>query len=124
MKITEMSLRQLTGALADGQISAVEAARAYLDAVHEKEPQVGAYITVTEEAALAAAGQVDKARAAGEALHPLAGVPCGIKDNICTKGVATTCASRMLENFLPPYDAAVMEKLNARHRHAGQDEHG
>ena len=113
MKITEMSLRQLTGALADGQISAVEAARAYLDAVHEKEPQVGAYITVTEEAALAAAGQVDKARAAGEALHPLAGVPCGIKDNICTKGVATTCASRMLENFLPPYDAAVMEKLNA-----------
>lgn len=114
MNITDLSLRDLTAALETREISAREATRSYLAAIAEKEPQVGAYLTVTDEAAMAAAGAIDEKRAKGEALPLLAGVPCGIKDNICTKGVATTCASRMLEHFVPPYDAAVMEKLNAQ----------
>lgn len=114
MNITELSLGALTAALQKKEISAREAAESYLASIAEQEPQVGAYLTVTEEAALAAAGKIDERRAKGEDLPLLAGVPCGIKDNICTRGVPTTCASRMLEHFVPPYDAAVMEKLNAQ----------
>ena len=114
MNITELSLRELTAALSRKEVSSREAAAAYLAAISEKEPQVGAYLTVTEEAALSAAERIDEKRAGGETLPLLAGVPCGIKDNICTKGVPTTCASRMLEHFVPPYDATVMEKLSAQ----------
>ena len=114
MNITELSLRELTAALSRKEVSAREAASAYLASIAEKEPQVGAYLTVTEEAALSAAERIDEKRAGGETLPLLAGVPCGIKDNICTKGTPTTCASRMLEHFVPPYDATVMEKLSAQ----------
>ena len=114
MNITELSLRELTEALANKTLSSREATEAYLAAIREKEPQVGAYLTVTAEEALAAAAAVDEKRARGEQLPALAGVPCGIKDNICTKGITTTCASRMLEHFVPPYDATVMETLNAQ----------
>ena len=70
--------------------------------MEKREPEVGAYLTVTREAALETARKVDQKRMKGEELHPLAGIPTGIKDNICTKGVKTTCASRMLENFVAP----------------------
>ena len=111
MNITELTVRQLAQALERKEISAREAAQSYLNAIAEKDGQVGAYLTVTEELALRQADAVDQKRAAGETLPALAGVPCGIKDNICTKGTTTTCASKMLEHFVPPYDAAVMEKL-------------
>lgn len=111
MNITELTVRQLAQALERKEISAREAAQSYLNAIAEKDGQVGAYLTVTEELALRQADAVDQKRAAGEVLPALAGVPCGIKDNICTKGTTTTCASKMLEHFVPPYDAAVMEKL-------------
>ncbi len=111
MNITELTVRQLAQALERKEISAREAAQSYLNAIVEKDGQVGAYLTVTEELALRQADAVDQKRAAGETLPALAGVPCGIKDNICTKGTTTTCASKMLEHFVPPYDAAVMEKL-------------
>lgn len=114
MNITELTLRDLTGALSRREVSSREAAEAYLAAIREKEPQVGAYLTVTEESALHAAAEIDEKRARGEDLPLLAGVPCGIKDNICTKGVPTTCASRMLEHFVPPYNATVMELLHAQ----------
>lgn len=114
MQITELPLRELTAALGKKEISAREATEGYLAVIAEKEPQVGAYLSVTGEAAMAAAAEIDEKRARGETLPLLAGVPCGVKDNICTKGVATTCASRMLEHFVPPYDATVMEKLNAQ----------
>lgn len=113
MNITELSVRELSLALTKKEISAREAAESYLAAIKEKDEQVGAYLTVTEELALQQADQVDEKRAKGEKLPALAGVPCGIKDNICTRGLPTTCASKMLEHFVPPYDAAVMEKLQS-----------
>ena len=114
MNITELSLKALTDALRSRELSSREATEAYLAKIDETDSQVGAYLTVTKEEALAAAAAIDEKRAKGEDLPLLAGVPCGIKDNICTKGVTTTCASRMLEHFVPPYDATVMDALNAQ----------
>ncbi len=110
-KITELTVRELSRKLQAKEISAVEAASAYLTAIKEKEPSVGAYLSVLEGAAMQKAAEVDDRRMKGETLSPLAGVPVGIKDNICTRGFKTTCASRMLENFTAPYDAHVMEQL-------------
>ena len=114
MNITELSLRDLTKELASGALSSREATQSYLDVIARKDGDIGAYLSVLSEEALAAAAKVDERRAAGESLPLLAGVPCGIKDNICTRGVTTTCASKMLGNFVPPYDAAVMEQLQAQ----------
>lgn len=114
MNMTELTVKQLAQALDRKEVSAREAAEAYLRAIEEKDAAVGAYLTVTRELALKQADLVDEKRARGEKLPALAGVPCGIKDNICTKGTTTTCASKMLENFVPPYDAAVMEKLQGQ----------
>lgn len=112
MKITELSLQDLAAALASKELSSREATESYLSAIAETDGDVGAYLSVTAEEAMAAASAIDQRRAKGEALPPLAGVPCGIKDNICTNGIPTTCASRMLEHFVPPYNATVMERLN------------
>ena len=112
-KITELTVWELSRKLQAKEISAVEAASAYLTAIKEKEPSVGAYLSVLEGAAMQKAAEVDDRRMKGETLSPLAGVPAGIKDNICTKGFKTTCASRMLENFTAPYDAHVMEQLQS-----------
>ena len=111
MNITELTVKQLAQALEKKELSAREAAEAYFSAIGQKDGDVGAYLTVTRELALEQAAAVDEKRAKGESLPVLAGIPCGIKDNICTKGTATTCASKMLEHFVPPYDAAVVEKL-------------
>ena len=110
-----MTVTELSEKLRSRKLSAEEAAKAYLGQMEKREPEVGAYLTVTREAALETARKVDQKRMKGEELHPLAGIPTGIKDNICTKGVKTTCASRMLENFVPPYDAAVIERLKDCH---------
>ena len=114
MNMTELTVKQLAQALDRKEVSAREAAEAYLRAIEEKDAAVGAYLTVTRELALKQADLVDEKRARGEKLPALAGVPCGIKDNICTKGTTTTCASKMRENFVQPYDAAVMEKLQGQ----------
>lgn len=114
-RIVDMTVTELSEKLRSRKLSAEEAAKAYLGQMEKREPEVGAYLTVTREAALETARKVDQKRMKGEELHPLAGIPTGIKDNICTKGVKTTCASRMLENFVPPYDAAVIERLKDYH---------
>jgi len=110
-EITALTAADLSKALKAGEVSAREAAAAYFDAIEKTDGDIGAYLTLTPKAALADADKVDAARRAGEKLPPLAGVPAGVKDNICTAGVRTTCASKMLENFVPPYDAFVIKRL-------------
>lgn len=110
-RIIDWSAAALAEKLAAGQVSAQEAAKAYLEQIEARETQIGAYIQVTREEALAQAAQIDARRAAGEQLHPLAGVPMALKDNLCTKGIKTTCASKMLQNFCPPYTATAAQRL-------------
>ncbi|WP_205863715.1 Asp-tRNA(Asn)/Glu-tRNA(Gln) amidotransferase subunit GatA [Planosporangium mesophilum] len=96
-----------------GEVSAEEVTRAHLDRIAAVDGQVHAFLHVDAEGAIAAARAVDSARARGEKLGPLAGVPIAIKDVIATKGVPTTCASKILEGWRPPYDATIMERINA-----------
>lgn len=110
-RLTHKSVAQLSELLAKREISSEELTQAYYQQIEQKDKDIGAYLTLCPEAALAQARAVDEKRMKGEALSPLAGIPAGIKDNICTKGVRTTCASKILENFIPPYDATVMQKL-------------
>ena len=95
------------------QLSSVELTKACLERIHRVEPKVHALVTITDDLALKQARKADELIAAGE-VNPLTGIPVLIKDNICTKGIRTTCSSRMLENFVPPYDATVVERLNNR----------
>lgn len=110
-KIVDMTAAQLAKELRSGNLSAVEAASAYLEHIEENDGDIGAYITVTAELALRQAAETDKKRRKGDSLSPLAGIPGAVKDNICTKGVLTTCASKILRNFVPPYNAFVMDRL-------------
>ncbi|MDD2955699.1 MAG: Asp-tRNA(Asn)/Glu-tRNA(Gln) amidotransferase subunit GatA [Oscillospiraceae bacterium] len=111
MELYEMTASELSRLMRDKACSAEEAAKSVLGQIARVEGKVGAYITVTEEGALQKAREIDGRRAKGEELSPLAGIPMAIKDNICTKGVLTTCGSKMLHNFVPPYNATVMERL-------------
>jgi aspartyl-tRNA(Asn)/glutamyl-tRNA(Gln) amidotransferase subunit A len=93
------------------KLSSVELTRACLKRIKEVEPKLKALVSVTEESALSRAKKADQLIAAGDS-HPLTGIPVVIKDNMCTRGILTTCSSKMLQNFVPPYDAHVVEKLN------------
>jgi aspartyl-tRNA(Asn)/glutamyl-tRNA(Gln) amidotransferase subunit A len=110
--LTRLTIHEAHRLLKDKKISSVELTEAYLERIKKVDPKVGAFVTLTEELALAQARRADGAITAGK-IGPLTGIPLAIKDVICTKGVRATCSSRMLENFVPPYDATVMEKLNA-----------
>ncbi len=96
------------------EISSRELTQAVLDRIEAVESQVDAFITVTEANAIQAAENADKQIAQGK-IGPLTGIPLGVKDLICTKGTKTTCGSRILENFIPPYDATVVKKLISDH---------
>ena len=113
MKLYEMTALELSRLLQEKEVSAVEVARSFIERADAVEPLVQAYITRTPEEALAGAEAVDAKRSRGEVLPPLAGVPLAIKDNICTRGVRTTCASRFLEDYVPPGDASVISKVRA-----------
>lgn len=106
------TIHELHEKLKNREISAVDLTKDVLSRAEQVEAKVQAFTTQTKELALAQAKAVDEKVARREEISPLAGIPAIMKDNICTKGIATTCASKMLENFIPPYDATVMEKLN------------
>jgi len=110
--LTALSAHDLHRKIRGREVSAVDAAHAALDRIAAVDEQVGAFNTVTADAALAKAKDVDARLAAGKLVGPLAGVPLAIKDNLCTRGVRTTCSSRILEHFVPPYDATVVEMLD------------
>ncbi len=104
-------IRELHEQLTKKERSAVEITQEALDRIQTLEPKLHSFLHVTAEQALAQARAVDAKIAAGEEIGILAGIPIGIKDNLCTKGIPTTCASRILENFIPPYESTVTQKL-------------
>lgn len=108
--ITRLTVHELVEKLDKKELTSEEIVKAYKDRIEDKEKDVQAFITTTLDEALGEAKKVDKSKR--EEVNRLAGIPIGIKDNLCTKGVKTTCASKMLENFVSPYDATVVEKLN------------
>ncbi len=110
MTLTDLSLHEMQAALQKKEVSARELIAAFYDRIRAVEARVHAYHTLTEEAAMAQADRADRAIAKGEA-GPLAGIPIAIKDNLCIEGVRTTCASKMLADFVPPYDATVITRL-------------
>jgi aspartyl-tRNA(Asn)/glutamyl-tRNA(Gln) amidotransferase subunit A len=111
--LTRLSAAQIAAAIAAGQVSAVEVTRAHLDRIAAVEDDVHAFLHVAPELAVAAAAEVDRKRAAGESLGPLAGVPLALKDVMTTADMPTTCGSKILEGWRPPYDATVTERLRA-----------
>ena len=113
MDLFDLTALELGAAIRRREVGVVEATRACLDRMSAVEGTVNAFITVTEKEALARAEQVQRGIDSGELTHPLAGVPMAVKDLISTKGVRTTCASRMLEGYVPVFDATVVERLRA-----------
>jgi len=111
LKLYELTIHQAHQLLKNREVSSLELTRAVLEHIEKTEEKVHAFVSVTAEKALIQAAQADE-RIKGDDSTPLTGVPVTIKDNMCTRGVTTTCSSKMLENFIPPYDATVVERLN------------
>lgn len=111
MNISEMTALELGSKIKSGEIKCIDAVNAVFDAITDKDEKLNAYITLNRENALQRAEEVQKLIDGGVLTSPLAGVPFAIKDNICTKGLKTTCASKILGDFAPPYNATVIEKL-------------
>ena len=115
MELTDLTIKEASAAIHNKKISSVELTESTLNRISKNEHKIDSYITLTPELALAQAKKVDSLTDSGQKLSPLAGIPASIKDVIVTKGIKTTCASKVLENFIPPYDATVYERLLSNH---------
>ena len=112
MELYEYTVHELMDKLEKKEIKLSDITKAYSDRINDKEKDVNAFVTVQAEEALKKSQEIEQKVENGEINSKFAGIPIGIKDNICTKGVKTTCSSKMLENFVAPYNATVVEKLN------------
>ncbi|MBC8230618.1 Asp-tRNA(Asn)/Glu-tRNA(Gln) amidotransferase subunit GatA [bacterium] len=115
MQLYELTAHELHEKLKQGEITSVELTKSVFDRIQASENDIKAYITLTEELAMEQAAEADKLFKKGNDLPALTGIPVAIKDLICTRGVLTTCASKILANFVSPYDATVMQKLHSQH---------
>ena len=113
MNITDLTVHELQEKLANNELTITDITKAYVDRIAGKEPQVEAFVTTLTEEAIKQAEDLQSKKEKGELAGNLAGIPIGIKDNICTRGIKTTCGSKILENFVSPYNATVMEKINS-----------
>lgn len=112
MELYEYTVHELVEKLEKGEITSKELTESYFKRIKEIDPKVKAYVSILEKEALEKAIKIDEDRKAGKAVSKFAGIPIGIKDNMCITGTKTTCSSKMLENFVAPYNATVIEKLN------------
>ena len=112
MNITDLTVHELKEKIKNKELTITEITKAYIDRINEKEEDVQAFITILADEAMEQAKEIEEKVNSGEIKSEYAGIPIGIKDNICTKGIKTTCASKILENFIAPYNATVVENLN------------
>lgn len=111
MALYEKTVYELKDLLNKKEVSSEDVVKSYLNRINDIDSKIGAFITICEDEAIKNAKEIDSKRMKGEVLGALAGIPIGIKDNICTKDILTTCASKMLHNFIPPYNATVIKKI-------------
>jgi aspartyl-tRNA(Asn)/glutamyl-tRNA(Gln) amidotransferase subunit A len=112
-ELWQLNALQIAGAIASGETTALDVVEAHVGRIEALEPEIHAFITPTPDLAREQAKAVDDARARGEVLSPLAGVPVALKDVLCTDGVRTTAGSKILSNYIPPYDATIVKRLRA-----------
>ena len=111
MKIYDLTAHEVRDQLRKREISSLELTETSFKRIEEVENKIDAFITLTKKEALLQAKAFDEAMKRGETLGDLAGIPMALKDNMCTDGILTSCASKILNNFIPPYDATVTKKL-------------
>jgi len=114
VELYELSAHELGKMLREKKLSVVELTKAHLQRINKIDSEIGSYVTVCDEASLKRAGNIQKKFDEGVDMPALAGIPAAVKDNMCTEGILTTCASKILENFIPPYSATVVEKLEGQ----------
>lgn len=111
MKLEEFTCHEIHNLLKSKEVTSLEVTQSVIKRIEALDSKIHAFITICFDEAIEQAKEVDKKIARGEEIHPLAGIPIAIKDNMCTKGITTTCGSKILHNFIPPYDAFVIQRL-------------